>query len=172
MTVPDTNSADYTLRPGELASVLALLVEARQPCIVWGPPGAAKSQIAQQVAAYASREYVDVRALLLDPVDLRASRGATAPTIAFIIDISSSLAIETLAEFWTELREVAAEIRPESAIVLQVDTVMQDAAEYAADDLPDEIAEKGWGGTDYRPGFAWLDAQGIEPGVCLYFTDI
>ena len=71
MTEPDTVSADYTLRPSELASTLALLVEARQPCIVWGPPGAAKSQIAQQVAADAGRQYVDVRALLLDPVDLR-----------------------------------------------------------------------------------------------------
>ena len=67
MTEPDTISADYTLRPSELASTLALLVEARQPCIVWGSPGAAKSQI----AAAARRTYVDVRALLLDPVDLR-----------------------------------------------------------------------------------------------------
>ena len=50
---------------------LALLVEARQPVVVWGAPGCAKSQIAQQVAAQAGREYVDVRALLLDPVDLR-----------------------------------------------------------------------------------------------------
>ena len=71
MTVPDTISADYTLRPSELASTPALLVEARQPCVVWGPPGAAKSMIAQQVAADANRQYVDVRALLLDPVDLR-----------------------------------------------------------------------------------------------------
>ena len=71
MTEPDSVSADYTLRPSELASTLSLLVEARQPCIVWGPPGAAKSQIAQQVAAGAGRTYVDVRALLLDPVDLR-----------------------------------------------------------------------------------------------------
>ena len=93
-------------------------------------------------------------------------------TIAFIIDVSSSLPTPTLAEFWAELREVAAEIRPERVIVLQVDTVLQDVAEYAADDLPDEIAVKGRGGTDYRPGFAWLDAQGIEPGVCLYFTDM
>ena len=53
MTQPATISADYTLRPSELAEVLALLVEARQPCIVWGPPGAAKSQVAQQVAATA-----------------------------------------------------------------------------------------------------------------------
>ena len=71
MTDPDTISADYTLRPSELAVTLALLVEARQPTLVWGPPGAAKSAIAQQVATDAGRRYVDVRALLLDPVDLR-----------------------------------------------------------------------------------------------------
>ena len=71
MTQPASISADYTLRPSELASVLAILVEARQPTVVWGPPGAAKSMIAQQVAAAANRQYVDVRALLLDPVDLR-----------------------------------------------------------------------------------------------------
>ena len=34
MTLPEKISADYTLRPSELAAVLALLVEARQPCIV------------------------------------------------------------------------------------------------------------------------------------------
>ena len=71
MTLPETISADYTLRPSELAEVLALLVEARQPTMVWGPPGAAKSMIARQVADTGNRQYVDVRALLLDPVDLR-----------------------------------------------------------------------------------------------------
>ena len=35
----DTISADYSLRPSELASTLALLVEARQPVVVWGAPG-------------------------------------------------------------------------------------------------------------------------------------
>ena len=71
MPDPDTISADYTLRPSELAATLALLVEARQPVILWGAPGSAKSAVAQQVAADAGRQYVDVRALLLDPVDLR-----------------------------------------------------------------------------------------------------
>ena len=93
-------------------------------------------------------------------------------TIAFIIDVSSSLPTTTLAEFWAELREVAAEIRPETVVVLQVDTMLQDVAEYAPDDLPDEIAVKGRGGTDFRPGFQWLDEQGVQPGVCLYFTDM
>ncbi len=93
-------------------------------------------------------------------------------TIAVIVDTSGSLPAATLAAFWAELREVASEIRPESVVVLQVDTIVQDAAEYASDELPEEIALKGRGGTDFRPGFEWLDEQGIHPAVCLYFTDM
>ena len=93
-------------------------------------------------------------------------------TIAVIIDTSGSLPAATLAEFWAELREVAAEIRPETVVVLQVDAAVQDTAAYAPDELPEEIALKGRGGTDFRPGFAWLDEQGIQPAVCLYFTDM
>ncbi len=39
MTLPDNISADYTLRPSELAEVLAVLVEARQPCMVCNGDG-------------------------------------------------------------------------------------------------------------------------------------
>ena len=74
MTDPDTISADYTLRPSELAETHALLVEAPpSPHWLWGGPGTAKSMIAQQVAADLGREYIDIRALLLDPVDLRGN---------------------------------------------------------------------------------------------------
>ena len=85
-------------------------------------------------------------------------------TIAVIVDTSVSLPAATLAEFWADLREVAAETRPDSVIVLQVDADVQDAAEHTPDDLPDEIAIQGRGGTDFRPGFQWLDEQGIQPG--------
>ena len=64
-------AADYTLRPSELAECLTMLVAAQQPVMVWSAPGMGKSQIAQQVAAATGRKYVDIRALLLDPVDLR-----------------------------------------------------------------------------------------------------
>ncbi|MCY4439920.1 MAG: VWA-like domain-containing protein, partial [Deltaproteobacteria bacterium] len=93
-------------------------------------------------------------------------------TIAVIIDTSGSLPAQTLAGFWAELREIAAEIRPERVVVLQVDAALQDAAEYTADELPEEITLKGRGGTDFRPGFEWLDEQGMQPAVCLYFTDM
>ena len=93
-------------------------------------------------------------------------------TIAVIIDTSGSVPAQTLGEFWAELREVVDEIRPERVFVLQVDAALQDAAGYGPDDLPEEIALKGRGGTDFRPGFEWLDEQGIRPGVCCYFTDM
>ena len=93
-------------------------------------------------------------------------------TIAVIVDTSGSLPARTLAEFWAEVREVASELQPERVILLQVDAAVQDAAEYAAADLPDEIAIRGRGGTDFRPGFAWLEEHDIRPGVCLYLTDM
>ncbi len=93
-------------------------------------------------------------------------------TIAVIVDTSGSLPAATLAAFWAELREIATELQPECIIILQVDAAVQDAAEYAASDLPDEITVKGRGGTDFRPGFAWLEEHGIRPGVCLYLTDM
>ena len=93
-------------------------------------------------------------------------------TIAVIVDTSGSLPAGTLAEFWAEIREIATELQPESVILLQVDAAVQDAAEYTAADLPDEIAIRGRGGTDFRPGFAWLEENDIQPGVCLYLTDM
>ena len=93
-------------------------------------------------------------------------------TIAVIVDTSGSLPAATLAAFWAELREIATELQPERVILLQVDAAVQDAAEYAASDLPDEIRVKGRGGTDFRPGFAWLEENGIRPGICLYLTDM
>ena len=95
-------------------------------------------------------------------------------TIVILLDTSGSIYsyLELLASFWTEVREVAHELNPERVIVLQVDTRITDVAEYAGEDLPEELEAKGGGGTDFRPGFAWLDAEGIEPACCLYFTDM
>ena len=64
-------AADYSLTPAQLGTVLQPLVASRQPTMIWGPPGVGKSEVSQQVAATLGYNYLDVRALLLDPVDLR-----------------------------------------------------------------------------------------------------
>ena len=93
-------------------------------------------------------------------------------TIAVIIDTSGSLRAETLSMFWAEVREIASELRPESVLVLQVDAALQDVAEHPAGDLPESIVSKGRRGTDFRPGFEYLDEHGHRPGCCLYLTDM
>ena len=93
-------------------------------------------------------------------------------TLAVLIDTSDSLDTDTLATFWTELRAVAEALRPHTLAVVQVDTEVQEATVYRFGDLPEELTAKGRGGTDFRPGFAWLDREGITPRCCLYLTDM
>ena len=93
-------------------------------------------------------------------------------TLAVIIDTSGSVDSDALAAFWSEIREVAAEVEPERIVVLQVDAAVQDEEHYAPGELPERIVVKGRWGTDFRPGFARLAEQGIQPAVCLYFTDM
>ena len=95
-------------------------------------------------------------------------------SIAVIIDTSGSIWCrpKILEAFWSEVRRIMLEIQPREVIVLQVDTRLQDVAEYSGSDLPEAIELKGGGGTDFRPGFEWLEEQGKQPSVCLYLTDM
>src|SRR5829696_3161353 len=59
------------MRPSEVTKALAALVPTRRPVYLWGPPGAGKSSLVRQAAGHLGLGLVDVRATLLDPVDLR-----------------------------------------------------------------------------------------------------
>jgi hypothetical protein len=59
------------MKASSICSVLGGLVEARQPVFAWGGPGIGKSAIVSQLADRLGIPLKDVRALLLDPVDLR-----------------------------------------------------------------------------------------------------
>jgi MoxR-like ATPase len=68
------------MKPSAISEALRVLVAARQPVFIWSSPGAGKSAIVHQLAEALNVRLQDVRALLLDPVDLRGLpfRGATA----------------------------------------------------------------------------------------------
>ncbi|HEX3146893.1 MAG TPA: MoxR family ATPase [Gemmataceae bacterium] len=59
------------MRPTDVLKTLAALVPTRRPIYLWGPPGAAKSSLVRQTATNLKLELVDIRATLLDPIDLR-----------------------------------------------------------------------------------------------------
>ena len=59
------------MRPSDVVQTVSALLPTRRPVYLWGPPGVGKSSVVKQVAQSMNLGLVDVRATLLDPVDLR-----------------------------------------------------------------------------------------------------
>ncbi len=59
------------MNPTQVISSLHTLIDIQQPIFLWGAPGIGKSQIIAQVAREKAYKIIDIRAVLLDPVDLR-----------------------------------------------------------------------------------------------------
>ncbi|MBE1426266.1 MoxR-like ATPase [Desulfomicrobium macestii] len=59
------------MKPSSVMNALETLIHVQQPVFLWGAPGVGKSQVVAQAAKRLGLELVDVRAVLLDPVDLR-----------------------------------------------------------------------------------------------------
>lgn len=63
-------TASQTITPGALADVIRICLDADQPLMIWGPPGAGKSDICRQVADARSYRYHDIRPMLMERIDL------------------------------------------------------------------------------------------------------
>lgn len=59
------------MKASQISESLEILITCKQPVFLWGPPGVGKSQIVKQTAEKMALNIIDVRAILLDPVDLR-----------------------------------------------------------------------------------------------------
>ncbi len=66
------------MKPSQVISALEMLTHIKQPVFLWGAPGIGKSQIVAQVARNRGYKLIDIRAVLLDPVDLRGLPHITA----------------------------------------------------------------------------------------------
>jgi len=59
------------MKASQIKIALKVAVKAKKPVFLWGSPGIGKSDVVRQVAHDNGLELIDVRAVLLDPVDLR-----------------------------------------------------------------------------------------------------
>ncbi len=86
-------------------------------------------------------------------------------------DVSSSVDDDQLGMFWSVFLEMVNEIGPETVRVLQCNTGIVSDQTYDPWSLPSKLRVHGRGGTKYRPVFDAV-ANGKEPDVLLYFTDL
>lgn len=70
------------MKASHVSLALELLITCKQPVFLWGAPGVGKSDTVKQVAATMGLELIDIRAVLLDPVDLRGLPHVTANNTA------------------------------------------------------------------------------------------
>lgn len=68
--LPMTDMLPIALAAPELMTALEMNVAIQQPCMVWGPPGIGKSMVMAQLAEKLGIALKDVRAMLMNPVDV------------------------------------------------------------------------------------------------------
>jgi len=59
------------MKPSKVIDAVKTCIKAQRPAFIWGPPGVGKSDIVREVCKGLKLKIEDVRAVLLDPVDLR-----------------------------------------------------------------------------------------------------
>lgn len=59
------------MKPTQVKEALKTTIKAGLPCFIWGSPGVGKSEVVKQTAQELDLDLIDIRAVLLDPVDLR-----------------------------------------------------------------------------------------------------
>lgn len=96
----------------------------------------------------------------------------TLGTVGVLVDTSGSINDEQLTEFASELRSALSIYPGSDAEVVYVDATVAGHERLTAEDLKiDKMNAKGGGGTDFCPGFEYLEKESIDPICIIYFTD-
>lgn len=89
--------------------------------------------------------------------------------LILIADTSISIDHKMLNQFAGEAQDIAAMSRI-GLTVIYVDTTVQRVEEFDPDDII-QLHPKGAGGTDFRPGFDYINEQQLQPAAVIYLTD-
>ena len=104
---------------------------------------------------------------ILPSHDTKPSMGVA----ALVIDSSGSVTADEFDMYNAHINRVLHTCNPEVLHVIYCDTHVTGHDEFTVEDLPVSIKTKAGGGTEFKPAFDYIDDQGIDPEVVVYFTD-
>ena len=93
------------------------------------------------------------------------------PEVVLAIDSSGSVTGPEMDRFAAEVSGIL-EAFDTTVHVVYCDCEVKGTAVFGRWDLPLELAPEGGGGTDFRPAFAWVEGQGLDPACLVYLTDL
>jgi predicted metal-dependent peptidase len=91
------------------------------------------------------------------------------PALVVVVDSSGST-VSVLARFKAELQSIVEECQPEAIIIIMADTDVQRVDRFERGE-PVEFNVEGLGGTDFRPAFAYVEREQLNPACLIYLTD-
>ena len=100
---------------------------------------------------------------------LPAIQSPALKTIAIIIDTSGSIKQEELDYYASELQAILVLYPKTKLQVIYVDTKVAYTETITSDNLT--LHPHGGGGTNYKPGFEYIEKEQIQPSCILCFTD-
>lgn len=151
---------------GKLPGGMELLMQILQPRVEW------KEVLARFVSEPAKNDYSfskPNKRYLHSGFILPSLYNLEVGEIVLLVDTSVSMDEDMLNKVFTEIHDVAGSFAAHITVVY-IDTQVQGHQLIEPDDDV-KLEPKGGGGTDFRPGFEWLEEQGIVPKSCIYFTD-
>lgn len=90
-------------------------------------------------------------------------------TTVLIVDTSYSISNDRINAFGAEIQEITSSFKI-PLTVIYVDTKVQAVQEIDPDE-PICLTPKGGGGTDFKPGFEFIDDHNLDPEIVVYLTD-
>jgi predicted metal-dependent peptidase len=95
--------------------------------------------------------------------------------LVFMNDSSGSVDDREIALMVSELQGVLLAFFIQSLLIMWIDTEVrgepQEVSSQEVYDLRNILRPEGGGGTNFRPGFQWLDDHGKDPRAVIYLTD-
>lgn len=98
-------------------------------------------------------------------------RSESMPPMVVAVDTSGSIDSLVVSQFTKEIAAIVEEMQPERVHVVYCDAEIQGVDVFERGESI-AIEPKGFGGTDFRPVFKWVEEEGITPSCLVYLTDM
>lgn len=98
-------------------------------------------------------------------------RSESMPPMVVAVDTSGSIDDLVVSQFAREINAIVDELQPQAVHIVYCDAKVQGVDVFEQGE-PITIKPKGFGGTDFRPVFEWVEKEGITPSCLVYLTDM
>jgi predicted metal-dependent peptidase len=161
-------AAQQAMQSGKLGGALARMIDhLLQPQLPW------RMLLARYMSTAARDDFSYMRPSRREGDAILPSLRSGQIDVVIGLDTSGSIRESEIEEFMAEVDALKGQVRARVTL-LPCDAALAEGAPWVYEpweeiEVPDSI--HGGGGTNFRPVFEWVDHQGLEPELLIYFTD-